>query len=258
MRQQARWALALALAVFAAPPAPAQAQERTLALVGGMLLDGHDGPPLHHASVVIENEKIVAVGPMSEVKVPEGATVVDTRGRVMLPGLIDLHVHLIILGHGDYSRWDPWIAQNELVEKVMEISAKQLLMAGITSAVDLGGTLKESLSVRDRINRGEIPGPRMWMAGPWITRDPGDYSDALPTQILVDTPGEAARRSTGLGAARLGGPVAVGLRPVREAPRDRLGGRAVRRGLRRSHARGRRRPCLERARPRRVAAHLRR
>jgi len=51
----------------------------------------------------------------------------------MLPGLIDLHVHLIILGHGDYSRWDPWIAKNHLVEQVMEISAKQLLMAGVTS-----------------------------------------------------------------------------------------------------------------------------
>jgi imidazolonepropionase-like amidohydrolase len=111
----------------------------------------------------------------------------------MLPGLIELHAHLIILGHGDYSRWDPWIAENKLVERVMEISAKQLLMAGVTSAVDLGGTLKESLSVRDRIHKGEIPGPRMWMSGPWITRDLGEYSDALPTQILVDTPAEAAR-----------------------------------------------------------------
>src|SRR5262245_9130741 len=158
-----------------------------------MLLDGHGGPPLHHAAVVIEGEKIVAVGPASEVKVPEGATIVDTRGRTMLPGLIDLHVHLIILGHGDYARWDPWIAENALVQQVMEISAKQLLEAGVTSAVDLGGTLDESLRVRDRIARGEIPGPRMWMAGPWITRDLGEYSDALPTQVLVDTPADAAR-----------------------------------------------------------------
>jgi imidazolonepropionase-like amidohydrolase len=158
-----------------------------------MLLDGHGGPPLHHAAVVIEGERITAVGPAREVRVPEGATVVDTRGRTMLPGLIDLHVHLIILGHGDYARWDPWIAENRLVEQVMEISAKQLLMAGVTSAVDLGGTLEESLRVRGRIERGEIPGPRMWMAGPWITRDLGDYSDALPTQILVESPGDAAR-----------------------------------------------------------------
>jgi hypothetical protein len=52
------------------------------------------------------------------------------------------------------------------MEKVMEISAKQLLMAGITTAVDLGAPLKESLIVRDRIKKGEIPGPHMLMSGP--------------------------------------------------------------------------------------------
>jgi imidazolonepropionase-like amidohydrolase len=181
------WLLALASATFAAPAG------KKLALVGGMLLDGYETPPLHHAGVLIEGDRIVAVGPASELKVPPDATVIDTSGRVMLPGLIDLHVHLIILGHGDYSRWDPWIAEHKLVTTVKEISARQLLMAGVTSAVDLGGTLEESLRVRDRINRGEIPGPRMWMSGPWITRDPGEYSDALPTQVVVDTPAEAAK-----------------------------------------------------------------
>ena len=136
-----------------------------------MLLDGYDVPPLHHAAVLIEGNKIVLVGRAGEIVIPPDAEVIDTSGRVMLPGLIDLHVHLNILGHGDYDRWDPWIAKNNLVERVMEISARQLLMAGVTSAVDLGGTLKESLSVRDRIKKGTIPGPRMWMSGPWITRD---------------------------------------------------------------------------------------
>ena len=74
-------------------------------------------------------------------------------------------------------------------------------MAGVTSAVDLGGTLKESLSVRDRIRKGEIPGPRMWMAGPWITRSLGDYFAGLSNQILVDTPAEAAAAVDRLAAA---------------------------------------------------------
>jgi len=181
-------ALASGLALVQAP-AP-----RRLALVGGMLIDGYDGvPPIHRAAILIEGDRIVRVGPASEVTIPPGTEVVDTSGRVMLPGLIDVHVHLNILGHGDYDRWDPWIAKNHLVEKVMEISAKQLLMAGVTSAVDLGSTLTEGLAVRDRIQRGETPGPRMWMAGPWITRDLGEYSSALESQILVDTPEEAAR-----------------------------------------------------------------
>ena len=175
---------------------------RKLALVGGMLLDGYDNvPPLHHAAILIEGDKIVRVGRAAEIAIPADAEVIDTRGRVMLPGLIDTHAHLQILGHGNYDRWDPWIAQNKLVEKVSEISAKQLLMAGVTSAVDLGGTLKESLSVRDRIRKGEIPGPRMWMAGPWITRSLGDYFAGLPNQILVDTPAEAAAAVDRLAAA---------------------------------------------------------
>jgi imidazolonepropionase-like amidohydrolase len=174
---------------------------KRLALVGGMLLDGYEVPPLHRAAVLIEGDRIVRVGPAAEVAIPPEAEVIDTSGRVMLPGLIDLHVHLIILGHGDYARWDPWIAENHLVERVMEISARQLLMAGVTSAVDLGGTLKESLSVRDRIRKGAISGPRMWMSGPWITRSLGDYSPALDDQILVDTPEEAARATERLAKA---------------------------------------------------------
>ena len=192
-----------ALASAAASEQPTSpASGKRLVLVGGMLLDGYDGvPPVHRAAILIEGERIVRVGPASEVAIPPDAEVVDTSGRVMLPGLIDTHVHLSILGHGDYDRWDPWIAKNHLVERVMEISAKQLLMAGVTSAVDLGGTLKESLSVRDRIRRGEIPGPRMWMAGPWITRSLGDYSPALDDQVLIDTPEQAARAVDRLAAA---------------------------------------------------------
>lgn len=192
--------LVLALGTAAAAVTTAEPPKK-LALVGGMLLDGYEAPPVHRAAILIEGDRIVAAGPASEIAIPADAEIVDTRGRTMLPGLIDVHVHLQILGHGDYAAWDPWIAKNGLVERVGEISARQLLMAGVTSAVDLGGTLKESLSVRDRIRRGEIPGPRMWMSGPWITRDLGDYSPVLPNQILVDTPAQAAAAVDRLAAA---------------------------------------------------------
>jgi len=83
-----------------------------------MLLDGYDVPPIHHAVILIEGNRIVKVGPSSEVTIPSDAEVIDTSGRVMMPGLIDVHVHLQILGHGDYLRWDPWIAKNNLVERL--------------------------------------------------------------------------------------------------------------------------------------------
>jgi imidazolonepropionase-like amidohydrolase len=198
------WNLVAFMILLLAGAATGAAQTKsTLALVGGMLLDGYEVPPIHHATILIEGNKIVKVGPSSEVAIPPGAEVIDSSGRVMMPGLIDVHVHLQILGHGDYLRWDPWIAKNSLVEKVGEISAKQLLNAGVTSAVDLGGTLKESLEVRDRINRGEIPGPRMFVSGPWITRSLGEgfYSTALEDQILIDTPEQAAAAVDKLAAA---------------------------------------------------------
>ena len=199
MRNIFRW-LAVAAIVAATTSVGAQQPRATtpsnqpakkLALVGGMLLDGYEVPPIHHAAIVIEGNKIVDVGRAADVKIPPDATVIDTSGRTMLPGLMDLHAHLMLLGHGDYADWFPWLAKHG-VERVMEISAKQFIDAGITTAVDLAGPLKESLSVRDRINRGEIPGPRMLMSGPWITLSPGNYPPVPAFQIVVKTPEDAA------------------------------------------------------------------
>jgi hypothetical protein len=83
--------------------------------------------------------------------------------------------------------------RNGFMEKVMEISAKQLLMAAITTAVDLGAPLKESVRDRDRIKKGEIPGPHMLMSGPWVTRSLGNYPPEMNVmQKLINTPEEAA------------------------------------------------------------------
>jgi len=170
--------------------ATAAAQDR-LALVGGMLLDGYDVPPLHHAAVLIEGDRIVAVGRAAEMEIPPDAPVVDTRGRVMMPGMMDLHAHLAVLGHGEYGRWFSWIDEEGVdIEDVMEISAKQLLLAGVTTAVDLGAPLEASLAVRDRIASGEVPGARLLMAGPWITRRVSFWPENY--QIGISSPEEAS------------------------------------------------------------------
>ena len=75
----------------------------------------------------------------------------------VLPGLWDMHVHLMINGHSDYTHWDKtYPARFE--KEIMPASARQLLMAGVTSARDLGGPLEASINVRNAINRGDIPG----------------------------------------------------------------------------------------------------
>ena len=183
---------------------PAAGGPQRVALVGGMLIDGHEVPPLHHAAVLIEGNKITWVGPAADAKIPADTTVIDTSGRVMMPGLIELHAHIMLLGHGNYSRWFPWVAEKNIIEKVMEISAKQLLMSGVTSAVDLGGPLEASLRVRDRVKRGEIPGSRLWVSGPWIPRQEADPKPS-PTSFSwsgkIDTPEDAAAATETLAKA---------------------------------------------------------
>ncbi len=167
-----------------------------------MLLDGYEAPPLHHATVLIEDDRIVKVGPMASTPVPPGYSVIDTSGRTMMPGMIELHGHLILLGHGNYGQWFPWIAKQgpTTLATVMEIAARQLLNAGVTSAVDLGAPLAESLDVRDRIAKGAIPGPRMSMSGPWITRQGGGMTDQFGG-IAVTSTEQAAREVEKLAAA---------------------------------------------------------
>src|SRR5262245_66418678 len=79
-----------------------------------------------------------------------------------------------------------------MLTRVMEISAKQLLMAGVTTAVDLGAPLAESLSIRDRINKREVAGPRMLMSGPWISRGAGGAMQDGFGGLNITSPAQAA------------------------------------------------------------------
>lgn len=77
-----------------------------LVLAGGRLIDGYGGPPIENAVVVIEGNRVKAVGREGAIAIPAGARVIDTNGYTVMPGLMDMHVHLMILGHGDYDHWD--------------------------------------------------------------------------------------------------------------------------------------------------------
>ena len=157
--------------VLAALPAAAQREkpESVLALVGGRLLDGYGGPPLENSVILVRGNRIEAVGRQGEVAIPAGARVISTEGHTVLPGLMDMHVHLMILGHADYDHWDR-VYRDRFRDVIMPISAKQLLMAGVTTVRDVGAPLEDSIVVRDRIARGEIPGPRVFVSGPFLQK----------------------------------------------------------------------------------------
>jgi imidazolonepropionase-like amidohydrolase len=154
----------------------ASAQTNVKALVGGTLIDGYGSAPIRNSVVIIEGERIKAVGQVGTLAIPPGAEVISTEGMSVLPGLWDMHVHLMINGHSDYAHWDKtYPPMMELV--IMPASARQLLMAGVTSARDLGGPLKASIAVRERIRKGEIPGPTLYVSGPFIQHEPYPGTD---------------------------------------------------------------------------------
>ncbi|HET9481022.1 MAG TPA: amidohydrolase family protein [Candidatus Polarisedimenticolia bacterium] len=172
--------------------APAAA-DGVKALVGGRLIDGFGGRPLEDSVILIEGERILAVGQVGTLAVPAGAEVISTEGMSVLPGLWDMHVHLMINGHADYAHWDrTYPSQFESV--IMPASAKQLLMAGVTSARDLGGPLEASLAVRDAVNAGRIPGPTLYVSGPFIQHEPYPGTELFRWGVKGDSDARAKVR----------------------------------------------------------------
>jgi imidazolonepropionase-like amidohydrolase len=169
-RKRAATCLAAALSFAIGPSLTGQPRPVT-ALVGGTLVDGYGGPPIRNSVILVSGDRIAAVGRIHTLTVPAGAEVISTEGMTVLPGLWDMHVHTMIDGHADYDHWDRTY-QPQLESVIMPASALQLLHAGVTSARDLGGPLDAIISVRDRINAGRIPGPTLYVSGPFIQHAP--------------------------------------------------------------------------------------
>jgi imidazolonepropionase-like amidohydrolase len=207
MSSQRRRILSFVVVLLGATTLLAQAggqPSKRIALVGGMLITGHEIPPIHRAAVLVDGGRIAAAGPASEVPIPPGTTVIDTSGRTMMPGLIEAHGHLIALGHGSYDRWFPWIKAHggdAMLARVMEISARQLLMAGVTTTVDLGAPLDASLKIRERIDKGEVIGTRVLVSGPWISRGASGAMQEGFGGVNITSPDEAGRQTERLAAA---------------------------------------------------------
>ena len=135
----------------------------TIALLGGTLIDGTGKAAVTDASIVIENGRITAAGPRSGVRIPATATIVDTRGKSILPGLWDMHAHF------EQVEWGPIY-----------------LAAGVTTVRDCGNEFEFLTSVRDAIANGHGLGPRILAAG--IVDGSGPYALGV---ARVDTPEQA-------------------------------------------------------------------
>ncbi|MEM8827296.1 MAG: amidohydrolase family protein [Pseudomonadota bacterium] len=156
--------------LFGALSASAAFAQDRVALVGGRLIDGFGHAPIADSVILVEGDRIVRVGTVETLPVPGGYRTVSTEGMDVLPGLWESHAHLMLTGHADYPRWQANYA-DRFAEEIMPASALQLLMAGITSARDLGAPLEASRLVKERVNSGALPGPTLYMSGPFLQAD---------------------------------------------------------------------------------------
>ncbi len=143
----------------------ARRPDHGFAIVGARLFDGESGNVVPKSTVVVQGNRIVAVGPDGKVEVPAGAEVIDAKGKTLLPGLWDMHTHL---GADDGI---PFVA------------------SGVTSVRDLANDIDQLASLDQRWQSGAAIGPRVVKAG--FMDGPGPY--AGPTKILVSTEDEVNR-----------------------------------------------------------------
>lgn len=154
------------LALFALALVPGATGQVT-AVRAGRLIDPDSGTVITNQVIIIEHGKIQAVG--SALAIPVNATVIDLSDKTVLPGLIDCHTH-VADGHGD---GDPFNVLRKTASQIALESvtnARAMLLSGFTTVRDVGTyRALNDVALRDAIARGDVIGPRMFVAGAYIT-----------------------------------------------------------------------------------------
>ncbi|MEO6808970.1 MAG: amidohydrolase family protein, partial [Isosphaeraceae bacterium] len=183
-----RWFVSLAALVLISP---GTASAETTYVRAGRLFDGTGDATKGNQVIVIEGDRIKAVGPADEIKIPEGAHVIDLSGATVLPGLIDCHTHL----GSRADRYDPInkFKTSPIATAIVAVpNARKTLEAGFTTVRDLGSKPFVAVDLRDAIKDGTIPGPRIVASGPGIsmTGGHGDLNHFAPQVSVLSFPEE--------------------------------------------------------------------
>jgi imidazolonepropionase-like amidohydrolase len=184
-------AIAAAAAIFAVTLC-AQAQEpatkaRTVVVRAGHLLDVKSGTMLANQTIVIQGDRITSVG--GGAQVPAGAQVVDLANATVLPGLIDAHTHITFNPNFGYSSLAISVPREALIGAK---NARLTLEAGFTTVRNVGAKGYADVALRDAINAGDVPGPRMLVSGPALSIAGGHCdNNLLPFEYNVQNEGVA-------------------------------------------------------------------
>ncbi|MPZ19133.1 MAG: amidohydrolase family protein [Luteitalea sp.] len=170
--------------------------ERGLALVGGTIYVSPTEDPIRDGVVLTQGGKIAAVGPRALVRIPKGTEILDCSGLTVVAGLWNSHVHFIERKWADASE----IPAPELREQLQAM----LVRYGFTSVFDTGSMWANTRRLRDRIESGDIPGPRIRSTGEILFPKGG-----APPELILDVSGsmrvtmpEVADAAEALAAAR--------------------------------------------------------
>jgi imidazolonepropionase-like amidohydrolase len=145
----------IAFLLLLAAPLSGQA---TTAITNALIIDGYGGTPLENGTLVFRSDRILEVGSASNVRVPDGAIVIDAAGKAVMPGLVDGHIHLM-------GGWDGYAVDMLGIQKYLN----SLLYAGVTRALDLGNVLYFISQIQQEIEGKRMVGPALHYAGPLIS-----------------------------------------------------------------------------------------
>jgi imidazolonepropionase-like amidohydrolase len=137
-----------------------------IALRCGRLIDGVRGAPLENVVILVEGERIKAVGP--SLPIPDGAQVIDLGSSTVLPGLIDAHTHVLLQGDITAEDYDSQLLKDSIPYRTIRatVAARTALSNGFTSIRDLEteGAMYADVDLKKAIDRGIVPGPRMFVS----------------------------------------------------------------------------------------------
>ena len=138
-----------------------------LAFKVGKLMDGAGGEPLEHAALLVEGERILAVGRQKDVVIPDDVRVVNAPNATLMPGMVDVHVHLAYSGSPNKRafRAEGVDMSYPLMALRAAAHAHKTLRAGFTAVRDLNAPGGVIIDLRDAVNAGYVPGPHIKACG---------------------------------------------------------------------------------------------